>query len=193
MPIDVKTVFGNIFHKVYYKIIEIPYGPLVASKIPSLSPRASGFALSPWAAGWYFRCHPRAHMVFIYFSVKSNHILNYTCKIFSIYVCTSQYGNYGNLLSLFFGKNFVKVTFLLKKLLKSWFDEIFLVTVNFCYFHSVYIQFLTSSPAQVISALQLYNIPIFSSNQRNFALSSKIAIFSSIWRKSCFQMFYVFL
>ena len=34
-------------------------------------------------------------------------------------------GNYGNSLSHFFDKNFVKVTFLLKKMLKSWFDEIF--------------------------------------------------------------------
>ena len=32
-------------------------------------------------------------------------------------------GNYGNLLSLFFGKNFVKVMVLLTKLLNSWFDE----------------------------------------------------------------------
>ena len=34
-------------------------------------------------------------------------------------------GKYANLISPIFGKNFVKVTF--KKLLKSWFDEIFLV------------------------------------------------------------------
>ena len=34
-------------------------------------------------------------------------------------------GNYGNLLSQLFGKNFVKTTFSLLKLLKSWFDEIF--------------------------------------------------------------------
>ena len=35
---------------------------------------------------------------------------------------------YGNLLTChtyIFGRNFVKITFLLKKLLKSWFDEIF--------------------------------------------------------------------
>ena len=37
----------------------------------------------------------------------------------------------------FFDKNFVKVTFLLKKILNSYFDEIFiLVTVNFSYFHT---------------------------------------------------------
>ena len=37
----------------------------------------------------------------------------------------SQCGNYGNSLSRIFGKNFVKVTVLLNKVLKSWFDEIF--------------------------------------------------------------------
>ena len=42
-------------------------------------------------------------------SVKSKHLLR----------------NHGILLSLIFGKNFVKATFLLKKSLNSWFDEIF--------------------------------------------------------------------
>ena len=37
----------------------------------------------------------------------------------------AQCGNYGILLSHFFGKNFVKATFLLKILPNSWFDEIF--------------------------------------------------------------------
>ena len=37
-----------------------------------------------------------------------------------------QCGNSGNLLSWYFGKNFVKAPFLLKKLLNSWFDLIFL-------------------------------------------------------------------
>ena len=37
----------------------------------------------------------------------------------------AQCGNYGNSLSRIFGENFVKVTVLLNKLLKSWFDEIF--------------------------------------------------------------------
>ena len=36
-----------------------------------------------------------------------------------------QCGNYGILVSHFFGKNFVKATVLLNKSLKSWFDEIF--------------------------------------------------------------------
>ena len=40
--------------------------------------------------------------------------------------CTvSQCGNYRNLLSHFFGKNFLKLTFLLKKSPKSWFNKIF--------------------------------------------------------------------
>ena len=36
-----------------------------------------------------------------------------------------NFNTVGNLLLRIFGKNFVKVTVLLKKLLKSWFDEIF--------------------------------------------------------------------
>ena len=38
-------------------------------------------------------------------------------------VNTAQCGNYGNLLSHFFGKNSVKATLLLKKVLNWWFDE----------------------------------------------------------------------
>ena len=41
---------------------------------------------------------------------------------------TSQCGNYGNLLSLFFGKNFVKVKFLQKKLLIVDLTNFFLVS-----------------------------------------------------------------
>ena len=40
-------------------------------------------------------------------------------------LCCAQCGKCGNSLSRFFGKNFVKVTVLLKKLLKSWFHENF--------------------------------------------------------------------
>ena len=40
-------------------------------------------------------------------------------------VCSAQCGNYGILVSHFFGKNFVKATVLPNKSLKSWFDEIF--------------------------------------------------------------------
>ena len=36
-----------------------------------------------------------------------------------------QCGNYGNLLSHFFDKNFVKVILLLQKILKSWFDTVY--------------------------------------------------------------------
>ena len=44
----------------------------------------------------------------------------------TVTLCMSQCGNYRNSLSRNFGKNFVKVTVLLNKLTKSWFDEIFL-------------------------------------------------------------------
>ena len=43
-------------------------------------------------------------------------------------------GKFGNLLSHFFDKKFVKATFLWKKLLKSWFHEIFFRWVNFSFF-----------------------------------------------------------
>ena len=45
-----------------------------------------------------------------------------------------------NLISGIFGKNFVKATVLLNKLLKSWFDEIciYLVRVNFSFIHTDY-------------------------------------------------------
>ena len=42
--------------------------------------------------------------------------------IFTKEVTNSHFGNYGNLLSHFLGKNFVKPTHWLNKLLKSWFD-----------------------------------------------------------------------
>ena len=59
--------------------------------------------------------------------VKSSFILKYVerHKLFSrniwSKVSLSHTGNYGNLLSRIFDKNFVKATFLLKKLLKNWF------------------------------------------------------------------------
>ena len=50
-----------------------------------------------------------------------------------------QRGNYGNLLSHIFGIKFVKVTVLLNKLLKSWFDKkISLLRENFSFFHTVH-------------------------------------------------------
>ena len=42
-----------------------------------------------------------------------------------VYVIVTHCGNHGNSLSRFFGKKFVKVTVLLKKLLNSCFDGIF--------------------------------------------------------------------
>ena len=41
---------------------------------------------------------------------------------------------YGNFLSIIFGKNFVKLTVLLNKLLKSWFDELFFGEKKFLVF-----------------------------------------------------------
>ena len=52
-------------------------------------------------------------------------------NIVQIFTLTLPCGNYGNSLSHIFGKNFVKVTFLLNELLKSWFDEIFFGEIEF--------------------------------------------------------------
>ena len=46
----------------------------------------------------------------------------------------SQCRNYGNLLSFFFGKNFVKVMVLLTKLLNSWFYEFLFIESKFFIF-----------------------------------------------------------
>ena len=43
--------------------------------------------------------------------------------ISTLCISNTHCGNYGNLLSHFIGENFVKATVLLKKSLKSWFDE----------------------------------------------------------------------
>ena len=49
----------------------------------------------------------------------------YNVEIMEFFLIISQCGDFMNLLSRIFGKSFVKATFLLKKLLKTWFDEIF--------------------------------------------------------------------
>ena len=64
-----------------------------------------------------------------------NRLLLQFCKFYSFlreinsgFACETQCGNYGNSLSRIFAKSFVKLTVLLNinKVLKSWFDEIFL-------------------------------------------------------------------
>jgi len=66
------------------------------------------------------------------------HVKSYVAERFLNIQC----GNYKNSLSRIFGKNFVKVTVLLKKLLNKWFDEIFfrwerISHFSQCDFHTV--------------------------------------------------------
>ena len=74
-------------------------------------------------------------IVWLFEKNKSKHCANF-------YFCNelkeAQCGNYGNSLLRIFDKNFVKVTVLLNKLLKNYFDEIFpwRVRVNFSFFHT---------------------------------------------------------
>ena len=55
-----------------------------------------------------------------------------TLRIWRISHFSTLCGYYGNLLSRFFDKNFVK-----KHVLNSWFNEFFLVIANFSFFHTV--------------------------------------------------------
>ena len=57
-----------------------------------------------------------------------------------------QSRNYGKLLSHIFDKNFVKVTFLLKTLLKNWFHRKFFGEREFRFFHTVTTWRKTSNP-----------------------------------------------
>ena len=57
---------------------------------------------------------------------RKNFAVKVNFSFFHTALSCMWWGNCGNLFSRFFGKNFVKTTFSLKKLLKNWFDEIFL-------------------------------------------------------------------
>ena len=87
--------------------------------------------------------------------ISSNHLCTYFfmyvvktllsrnfCQNFRNYVphtvCSAQCGNCRNSLSHFYRKNFVKAMVLLKKLQKSWFDEIFFSEREFlCGFYEI--------------------------------------------------------
>ena len=70
-----------------------------------------------------------------------NQIIVKTCvkKVNFTEITEIMYKIFAKILSHIFDKNFVKSTFLLKKLLKSWFHEIFLVRENFSFFHTAII------------------------------------------------------
>ena len=80
-----------------------------------------------------------SHMVFSKIYVKSTAGWPVKRKLisrnFPIKLCTVYSTNYRNYPSHFFRKKFVKAMVLLKKLLNSWFDEIFSVWQNFSFFH----------------------------------------------------------
>ena len=107
-------------------------------------------------------------------------------------ICCTQCGDYGNFLSHFFGKTFVKATFLLKKLLNRWFDEFFLVRVNFSSFHStlwctiIVIQSLIFSHA-ILWKNEKFCFPkiFFSSNQLFSNFFSKNVAFTKFSPKMC--------
>ena len=89
------------------------------------------------------------------------------CKLHTV-LCVLKTEIYSH----FFGKNFVKATFLLKTLLNSWFDEIFfsLARVKFSFFHTF-----------CEMHREIHCHAKFSSNQFAVKFFSK----TLIWRKIC--------
>ena len=71
-----------------------------------------------WAKFWHRKLIWRKKIA------KILHCASVISKLCSVQ-CTVTCGNYRNSLWRIFGKNVVKVTVLLNKLLKSWYDEIF--------------------------------------------------------------------
>ena len=69
-----------------------------------------------------------------FFPKEKKDYLWYEACFTNFFAASPQCGNYGDLLSRIFGKNFVKVTDLLKESLNSWFDEIFFSESKFFIF-----------------------------------------------------------
>ena len=69
--------------------------------------------------------------------------------------------NYGSSLSRIFGKNSVKVTVILNKLLKSWFDEVFLGEREFIVFHTILWLSIAVWKFQHFSVIQILREIIF--------------------------------
>ena len=87
--------------------------------------------------------------------------------------CVTQCGNYVNLLSHFFAKNFVKTTFLLMNLLNSWFDEIFFRWEIISCFSTLCVTYSVEITATILSQ-KLREMTVFTKE-----LYSKL-----IWRKN---------
>ena len=96
-------------------------------------------------------------------------------------VIYTQCGKNGNLLSHFFGKNFVKATFLLKKLLNSWYDEIFWweCRVNFSITTLVWKNEKFTATPQFFSVKSIYSKTLIS---WNFCEKWWEWIHSAVWK-----------
>ena len=90
----------------------------------------------------------------------------------------AQCGNYGILVSHFFGKNFVKATVLLYKSLKSWFDKIF-------FWQDTVWKFANFSPTNFCknSVKLTFSLKSYTINQfdENFLQWGKISEITTLW------------
>ena len=98
----------------------------------------------------------------------------------------SQCGNYGNSLSHIFVKNFVKVTVLLNKLLKSWFDEIIFRWERISLFSTLWVwkneKFsLTQKIFRQISSLVTYLVKQLLSRNFYQKCYERISVISTMW------------
>ena len=103
----------------------------------------------------------------------------------------SQRGNYGNLLSHLTNKNFVKVTFLLKKILKSRFDEFFWITVNFLFLHTVCCGILCIFMTKISWKRRYYYLKLVSRNIFSVLVIS--ALYCTVWElisRNIFTLFF---
>ena len=118
-------------------------------------------------------------------------------EIFAKNVWKCECGNYGNSFSRIFGKNSVKLTVLLNKLLKSWFDEIFFnvqKTCFYCFFainaiHKtvqwyLFLFDLISGLEMLLSKFILVLLYMELTEKRNYSYYSKYSNYSSICLES---------
>ena len=92
-------------------------------------------------------------------------------------------GNYGNSLLRIFGKNVVKLTVLLNKLLKSWFDEIFFRCERIFYFSTL----CESHSSLTLWKSRNFTAMVFSQKFRqiNVLLNKELCYELIWWKKIC--------
>ena len=130
---SLQSVFKSVLHRLKIAIFHFPR--VIFAKFPNSIWRKN-FEMGENRWNYHTHCHSavwklREHrgqlwkfwQIFREINVFTKELI--WRNIFSMRVTFAFFHTVGNSLSRIFGKNFVKVTVLLKKLLNKWFDEIF--------------------------------------------------------------------